>query len=132
MSYKFVDRQQNSEEPNYSRLSNLCNFYSFLIKCELQNYSQSDLKTHNCCFHVIVLSLIFSFPCLFFLIYSFSAPPLISPSFLIFISPPLLCFFSLFLQFFSLPFSFLCTSPFSALLFSVPLQSNSSLGRLVI
>jgi len=49
-----------------------------------------------------------SFPCLFFLIYSFTFPPVISSSFLISISPPLLCFLFFFFKFLLSP------SPFCA------------------
>ena len=91
----------------YPHLRILCNFlFVFTKMCVLKLPSKwSKYSIIAVSMPLYFLFFYFLLPCLFFLIYSFTSLHAISPPFLIFISPPLLCFlFSL--QISSLPFSF--------------------------
>jgi hypothetical protein len=109
-SYMIVDRQQNSEEPSNPVFAFYVISYSFLIKCESENYSQNDpkiAKLRSPCHCTFSFSLLSPFP-----VSSFSSTLLLpycrSPWFLIVISPPLLCFLSFPSNFFP-PLLFLCS-----------------------
>jgi len=79
----------------YPHLRILCNFFFVLTKIWILKLPSKWSKNFIIAVPMPLYFLLFYFlfPCLLYLIYSFISTPAKFPSFLIFICPPLLCFF---------------------------------------